>query len=193
MRRIFAKPRPRASQTARDPSGVGRQSILGASSKLLRELVEVTGFPITSTLWASGPIPSGDLLGMLGSMGTRSQHDHRMAANVHALRRRRFDDRNHQSPAESTRSPPAQGKSTLISTPPRAQEHRVDVSDHRRRRQRCLAICCMCSRRMRHLTSRRGGRDRGMARANSLFHRKNHATLAAICGSTPFRATRRPC
>jgi len=65
------------------------------ASKLLRELVELTGFPITSTLMGLGAYPaSGDnWLGMLGMHGTyeanMTMHDCDVMINIGA----RFDDR----------------------------------------------------------------------------------------------------
>ncbi|MEH6672819.1 acetolactate synthase 3 large subunit [Sulfitobacter sp.] len=66
-----------------------------AASQLLRELVEATGFPITSTLMGLGSYPaSGDKwLGMLGMHGlyqaNMAMHDCDLMINVGA----RFDDR----------------------------------------------------------------------------------------------------
>jgi acetolactate synthase-1/2/3 large subunit len=66
-----------------------------AASQLLRELVEATGFPITSTLMGLGSYPaSGDKwLGMLGMHGTyeanMSMHGCDLMINIGA----RFDDR----------------------------------------------------------------------------------------------------
>ncbi|CUH66655.1 Acetolactate synthase isozyme 3 large subunit [Thalassovita gelatinovora] len=66
-----------------------------AASQLLRELVEATGFPITSTLMGLGAYPaSGDSwLGMLGMHGlyeaNMAMHDCDLMINVGA----RFDDR----------------------------------------------------------------------------------------------------
>ncbi|MDB4053888.1 acetolactate synthase 3 large subunit [Octadecabacter sp.] len=66
-----------------------------AASKLLRELVEATGFPITSTLMGLGAYPaSGDKwLGMLGMHGLYeanwAMHDCDLMINIGA----RFDDR----------------------------------------------------------------------------------------------------
>ena len=66
-----------------------------AASQLLRELVEATGFPITSTLMGLGAYPaSGDKwLGMLGMHGlyeaNMAMHDCDLMINIGA----RFDDR----------------------------------------------------------------------------------------------------
>ena len=65
------------------------------ASKLLRELVSITGFPITSTLQGLGAFPGTDshFLGMLGMHGTyeanHAMHDCDLMINIGA----RFDDR----------------------------------------------------------------------------------------------------
>jgi acetolactate synthase-1/2/3 large subunit len=65
------------------------------ASKLLRELVELTGFPITSTLMGLGSYPASgeNWLGMLGMHGTyeanMTMHDCDVMINIGA----RFDDR----------------------------------------------------------------------------------------------------
>ena len=65
------------------------------ASRLLRELVELTGFPITSTLMGLGAYPASgaNWLGMLGMHGTyeanHAMHDCDVMVNVGA----RFDDR----------------------------------------------------------------------------------------------------
>ena len=65
------------------------------ASELLRELVSVTGFPITSTLQGLGAYPGEDnqFLGMLGMHGTyeanNAMHDCDLMINIGA----RFDDR----------------------------------------------------------------------------------------------------
>jgi acetolactate synthase-1/2/3 large subunit len=65
------------------------------ASQLLRELVQLTGFPITSTLMGLGSYPSADKqwLGMLGMHGTYeanlAMHDCDVMINIGA----RFDDR----------------------------------------------------------------------------------------------------
>ncbi|HEX2216945.1 MAG TPA: acetolactate synthase 3 large subunit [Xanthobacteraceae bacterium] len=66
-----------------------------AGSRLLRELVRLTGFPITSTLMGLGAYPASDSqwLGMLGMHGTYeanlAMHDCDVMINIGA----RFDDR----------------------------------------------------------------------------------------------------
>jgi acetolactate synthase-1/2/3 large subunit len=66
-----------------------------AASDLLRELVRLTGFPITSTLMGLGAYPASDpqWLGMLGMHGTWeanwAMHDCDLMINIGA----RFDDR----------------------------------------------------------------------------------------------------
>ena len=65
------------------------------ASELLKELVSLTGFPITSTLQGLGAFPGDDLqfLGMLGMHGTyeanNAMHDCDLMINIGA----RFDDR----------------------------------------------------------------------------------------------------
>ena len=65
------------------------------ASKYLRELVSLTGFPITSTLQGLGAYPGDDpqFLGMLGMHGTyeanNAMHDCDLMINIGA----RFDDR----------------------------------------------------------------------------------------------------
>ena len=65
------------------------------ASKLLRELVSITGFPITSTLQGLGAYPGEDsqFVGMLGMHGTyeanNAMHDCDLLINIGA----RFDDR----------------------------------------------------------------------------------------------------
>ena len=65
------------------------------ASALLRELVSLTGFPITSTLQGLGSYPGDDpqFLGMLGMHGTyeanNAMHDCDLMINIGA----RFDDR----------------------------------------------------------------------------------------------------
>ncbi len=65
------------------------------ASELLRELVSLTGFPITSTLQGLGAFPGADpqFLGMLGMHGTyeanNAMHDCDLMINIGA----RFDDR----------------------------------------------------------------------------------------------------
>ncbi len=65
------------------------------ASNILRELVELTGFPITSTLQGLGAYPGDDnqFLGMLGMHGTyeanNAMHDCDLLINIGA----RFDDR----------------------------------------------------------------------------------------------------
>ena len=65
------------------------------ASKLLRELVSITGFPITSTLQGLGCYPGDDsqFIGMLGMHGTfeanNAMHDCDLLINIGA----RFDDR----------------------------------------------------------------------------------------------------
>ncbi|WP_245408742.1 acetolactate synthase 3 large subunit [Variibacter gotjawalensis] len=84
--------------TARRPifyTGGGVINSGPAASRLLRELVRLTGFPITSTLMGLGAYPASDKqwLGMLGMHGTYeanwAMHDCDVMINIGA----RFDDR----------------------------------------------------------------------------------------------------
>ncbi len=88
----------RAMEKAKRPvfyTGGGVINSGTAASQLLRELVEATGFPITSTLMGLGAYPaSGDKwLGMLGMHGlyeaNMAMHDCDLMINIGA----RFDDR----------------------------------------------------------------------------------------------------
>ncbi|SMY09686.1 acetolactate synthase 3 large subunit [Flavimaricola marinus] len=88
----------KAMETAKRPifyTGGGVINTGPAGSQLLRELVEATGFPITSTLMGLGAYPaSGDKwLGMLGMHGlyeaNMAMHDCDLMINIGA----RFDDR----------------------------------------------------------------------------------------------------
>jgi acetolactate synthase-1/2/3 large subunit len=76
-------------------SGGGVVNSGSEASKLLRELVRITGFPITSTLQGLGCYPGEDnqFIGMLGMHGTfeanNAMHDCDLLINIGA----RFDDR----------------------------------------------------------------------------------------------------
>ena len=65
------------------------------ASKLLRELVEVTGFPITSTLQGLGAYPGDDnqFLGMLGMHGTYEANNAMYGCDLMINVGARFDDR----------------------------------------------------------------------------------------------------
>ncbi|WP_425043856.1 acetolactate synthase 3 large subunit [Primorskyibacter sp. S87] len=87
-----------AMETAKKPvfyTGGGVINSGDAASQLLRELVEATGFPITSTLMGLGAYPASgkNWLGMLGMHGlfeaNMAMHDCDLMINVGA----RFDDR----------------------------------------------------------------------------------------------------
>ncbi len=87
-----------AMETAKRPvfyTGGGVINSGDAASRLLRELVEATGFPITSTLMGLGAYPASgkNWLGMLGMHGlyeaNLAMHDCDLMINVGA----RFDDR----------------------------------------------------------------------------------------------------
>ena len=99
-----------------------------AASDLLRELVKLTGFPITSTLMGLGAFPAADpqWLGMLGMHGTWeanwSMHD----CDLMIARRRRASMT--ASPAGSMPSRPARRKSTSISIRPRSTRTSRSIS-----------------------------------------------------------------
>ena len=87
-----------AIETARRPlfyTGGGVINSGPAASQLLRELVEATGFPVTSTLMGLGAYPAsgGNWVGMLGMHGlyeaNMAMHDCDLMINIGA----RFDDR----------------------------------------------------------------------------------------------------
>ena len=65
------------------------------ASQLLRELVELTGFPITSTLMGLGAYPASDKqwLGMLGMHGTYEANMAMHDCDVMICIGARFDDR----------------------------------------------------------------------------------------------------
>ncbi len=89
------------------------------ASALLRELVRLTGFPVTSTLMGLGAYPASDRqwLGMLGMHGTYeanlAMHGCDVMINIGA----RFDDR---ITGGWTLSRPAAARSMSTSTPPRS-------------------------------------------------------------------------
>ncbi|UDF28975.1 UNVERIFIED_ORG: acetolactate synthase 3 large subunit [Roseateles sp. XES5] len=85
-------------KTARRPiiySGGGVVNSGPEASRLLRELVEITGFPITSTLMGLGSIPASDpkFLGMLGMHGTYEANMTMQHCDVLLAVGARFDDR----------------------------------------------------------------------------------------------------
>src|SRR5262249_25488976 len=97
------------------------------ASHFLRELVKLTGFPITSTLMGLGAYPASDpqWLGMLGMHGTyeanMSMHDCDVMICIGA----RFDDRITGRPAAF---PPGPKKPHAASDPPPTNKNvRVDV------------------------------------------------------------------
>ncbi len=112
------------------------------ASKLLRELVEATGFPITSTLMGLGAYPAtGQELARHArhARHLRSQHgDARLRR--HAVRRRALR-RPHHRPRRCVlaglEEDPYRHRSVLDQ-----QEHPRRRADHRRRRQRARATCC---------------------------------------------------
>ena len=92
---IFFEPGENASVRPVIYTGGGVINSGREASKLLRELVEVTGFPVTSTLMGLGAYPASgaNWLGMLGMHGTyeanMAMHDCDVMLCVGA----RFDDR----------------------------------------------------------------------------------------------------
>jgi acetolactate synthase-1/2/3 large subunit len=76
-------------------SGGGVINAGGEASKLLRELVQVTGFPITSTLMGLGAYPASgpNWLGMLGMHGTYEANMAMHDCDVMLCIGARFDDR----------------------------------------------------------------------------------------------------
>src|SRR5260370_36521494 len=66
-----------------------------AATRLLRELLRMTGFPVTSTLMGLGAVPAADpqWLGMLGKPGTREANLAPHACDVIICVGARFDDR----------------------------------------------------------------------------------------------------
>ena len=106
------------------------------ASKLLRELVEATGFPITSTLMGLGAYPATgkNWLGMLGMHGTyeanMAMHDCDVMLCVGA----RFDDR--ITGRVDAFSPGSKKIHIDIDPVLDQQEHPRRRADHRRRRQR---------------------------------------------------------
>lgn len=90
-----------------------------AASKALRELVRLTGYPVTSTLMGLGAYPASDnqWLGMLGMHGTFeanwAMHDCDVMINIGA----RFDDR---VTGRTDKFSPTPARSMSISTPARS-------------------------------------------------------------------------
>ena len=91
-----------------------------AASQLLRELVDATGIPVTSTLMGLGAYPASgeNWLGMLGMHGlyeaNMAMHDCDLMINIGA----RFDDR--ITGRGSTPSARARNAPISTSTPPRS-------------------------------------------------------------------------
>ena len=106
------------------------------ASRLLRELVALTGFPITSTLMGLGAYPASDpqWLGMLGMHGTYeanwAMHDCDVMINIGA----RFDDR---ITGRLDAFSPGSKKIHVDIDPSSINKNvKIDVGDHRRLRPR---------------------------------------------------------
>ena len=137
------------------------------ASKLLRELVEVTGFPITSTLMGLGAYPA--TRARTGSAcsactaPTKPTWRCMIATSCCASARASTT----ASPAASTRSRRARRRSTSTSIRPRSTRTSASTCRSSATPATCSATCCRCSRRRRRSpTSSRGGRrSRNGARA----------------------------
>ncbi len=112
------------------------------ASKLLRELVKLTGYPITSTLMGLGAYPAIDpqWLGMLGMHGTYeanlAMHDCDVMINIGA----RFDDR---ITGRLDAFSPGSKKIHIDIDPSSINKVvKVDHADHRRLRVTCWKTCC---------------------------------------------------
>ena len=106
------------------------------ASKLLRDLVEATGFPITSTLMGLGAYPASgkNWLGMLGMHGTYEANMAMHDCDVMLCIGARFDDRitgRVDTFFAGLEENPHRHRSVLDQ-----QEHPRRRADHRRRRQR---------------------------------------------------------
>ena len=160
------------------------------ASKLLRELVEVTGFPITSTLMGLGayPAPGKNWLGMLGMHGTyeanMAMHDCDVMLCVGA----RFDDR---ITGRIDAFSPGSKKIHIDIDPSSINKNiRVDVpiiGDCRQRAGRPAAGVQGGSEEARHQAVVAG--DREMARAQ--FARPTRRTTISSCRNTPSSACSR--
>ena len=90
------------------------------ASALLRELVEATGFPVTSTLMGLGAYPASgrNWLGMLGMHGLYEANPRDARLRPDDQHRRAF--RRPHPPDGSRISAPAAARRMSISTPPRS-------------------------------------------------------------------------
>ena len=126
--------------------------------KLLRELVELTGFPITSTLMGLGAYPASgkNWLGMLGMHGTYEANMAMHDCDVMICIGARFDDRitgRTQRVLAEFEEDPHRHRSVVDQ-----QEHPRRRADHRRCRQRAGRHAAgVQGRGARSPTSRRGG------------------------------------
>lgn len=152
------------------------------ASKLLRELVEVTGFPITSTLMGLGAYPASgkNWLGMLGMHGTyeanMTMHDCDVMLCVGA----RFDDR---ITGRVDAFSPTRRRSTSTSIRPRSIRTSASIFRSSETAATSSATSSRCSRRRRRspTSSRGGNRSRNGVRAIRCTSRR---TTTSSCRST---------
>jgi acetolactate synthase-1/2/3 large subunit len=157
------------------------------ASQLLRELVRLTGFPVTSTLMGLGAYPASDKqwLGMLGMHGTyeanMAMHDCDVMINIGA----RFDDR-------------ITGRLNAFSPGSTKIHVDIDPSPSSVMPPTCSRICYACGRRAAvdptRLRTRRGGsRSSSGARATAwrIARAATSSCRSMRCsGSTSSRRTR---
>jgi len=163
------------------------------ASKLLRELVEATGFPITSTLMGLGAYPASgkNWLGMLGMHGTyeanMAMHDCDVMLCVGA----RFDDR---ITGRTDAFSPGSKKIHIDIDPSSINKNiRVDVRSSATPAM-CSATFCRCSRRKpgSPISGLVAG-DREVARAQfAVVQEEQRYHPAAICDPAAVRGDPRP-
>jgi acetolactate synthase-1/2/3 large subunit len=157
-------------------SGGGVINSGSEASRLLRELVEVTGFPITSTLMGLGAYPASgkNWLGMLGMHGTYEANMAMHGCDAMLCVGARFDDR-------------ITGRIDAFS--PGSKKIHIDIDPSIFRSSAmpamCWAICCRCSRRRRR--SRTSGRGGGRSRNGALAIRcPTKRTAISSCRNSRF-------
>ena len=129
------------------------------ASTLLRELVKLTGFPITSTLMGLGAFPASDpqWLGMLGMHGTWeanwAMHDCDLMICIGA----RFDDR--ITGRLDAFAPQLDARSTSISIRPRSTRTSRSTCRSSAIARMCSRTCCGCGARARRSRTRRRSAD----------------------------------
>ncbi len=166
------------------------------ASQLLRELVDLTGFPITSTLMGLGAYPASgkSWLGMLGMHGTYEANMAMHDCDVMALHRRalrRPHHRPHQRLLAELEEDPHRHRSVLDQ-----QERARRRADHRRCRPRAAKTWSGCGGRPSRPTRRRcipgGSRSpAGGARLVGL-QAERRGDHAAICGAAALRGHEGP-